>query len=327
MAEDKSFLLAQTPHRHTQPASAGQSAEVVRQALMDHVYSHCCCGNHAAQEMDFDDITATFAYKYTLESYTESRSLSEVKSLHIMGEILDYTKPELPSCWDIRVPAPSKLFVDSTLNMAIPSTAYLKRCDKCDGTGFCECPECSGLGKDLCNKCNGDGFKRELGDNRLCSWCNGRGTDTFNCSACNGHRTTSCKKCDTQGFIKYITQLSVKRKNRMRHFVVGVPGLPGNLVQDATGTVVFTEQSEKVDPITNFPEQSIKSASVSLIGEQESASSNQRILMQRHVITRTPVTKVYYTWRNQSSWFFVYGTEDKVHAPDYPRGCNCCSIL
>ena len=52
------------------------------------------------------------------------------------------------------------------------------------------------------------------------------------------------------------------------------------------------------------------------------------LFFQRHTLRAVPVSEVKYEWKDDTSRYWVYGLDHKVHAPDYPQQCCCgCSIL
>jgi len=96
----------------------------------------------------------------------------------------------------------------------------------------------------------------------------------------------------------------------------------------------------QVKPISNFPVQQINENSARLVEESRTAFPGQRQLkqvyiyhhywqtLQRHNLRAVPVTSVAYTFKEESSTFYVYGMERKVYSPDYPhRCCWGCNIL
>lgn len=52
------------------------------------------------------------------------------------------------------------------------------------------------------------------------------------------------------------------------------------------------------------------------------------LFIQRHRVRIVPVTEAVYKWKTKDYNYFVYGFENKVHAPTYPqRCCWGCNIL
>lgn len=49
---------------------------------------------------------------------------------------------------------------------------------------------------------------------------------------------------------------------------------------------------------------------------------------QRQQVRMVPVTEIHYTWKRRAGRFYLYGYENKVHAPEYPQTCCWgCSVL
>ena len=56
---------------------------------------------------------------------------------------------------------------------------------------------------------------------------------------------------------------------------------------------------------------------------------NGEMLLQERVVVRTvPVVKAVGEYKSKKFDFWVYGREEKCHAPNYPMTCCCgCNIL
>jgi hypothetical protein len=46
--------------------------------------------------------------------------------------------------------------------------------------------------------------------------------------------------------------------------------------------------------------------------------------MKAHTVFAIPVTLAKYKFKENEYQFYVYGTNNKVYAPDYPQKCCCC---
>lgn len=48
---------------------------------------------------------------------------------------------------------------------------------------------------------------------------------------------------------------------------------------------------------------------------------------QKHSVRQVPVTEIAYTHKDKAYRFWMYGKDERIHAPDYPGKCYGCSLL
>ncbi|MGH0185659.1 UNVERIFIED_CONTAM: hypothetical protein FKN15_018440 [Acipenser sinensis] len=148
-------------------------------------------------------------------------------------------------------------------------------------------------------------------DGVRCSRCSGRGTKT--CDICKGHRN-----------LMHFIQLIVTWKNQIyEHVPDQCPGFPVKLFEKVNGDKFFVDESALVYPIVGFPEEEICDASKRGNDEHMARfSQSMHILQQRQTIELIPLTQAFYEYKEQEYNYFVYGIENKVHAPKYPSSCS-----
>ncbi|MGH0183977.1 UNVERIFIED_CONTAM: hypothetical protein FKN15_013749 [Acipenser sinensis] len=184
-------------------------------------------------------------------------------------------------------------------------------------------------------------------DGVRCSRCSGRGTKT--CDICKGHRN----------LMHFIQNLVTWKNQIYEHVPDQCPGFPVKLFEKVNGDKFFVDESALVYPIVGFPEKEICDASKKgndehmarfsrsmhilqqvypIVGfpEKEICDASKRgndehmarfsrsmhILQQRQTIELIPLTQAFYEYKEQEYNYFVYGIENKVHAPKYPSSCS-----
>ncbi|XP_078517799.1 protein SSUH2 homolog [Lissotriton helveticus] len=295
--------------------------DTAKQAFIQFAESKCCYSSAPAKEMVFRDFQSLSTYRYRLETFTESRS-SEWKSVPYNGEVIDaYGSGPVPLPWDIQVPVPA-MFKDANQNIKVPHTSSLKPCQLCLGMGQNICKKCNGAGRNVCWVCNGS--RRRMSE--PCSHCQGIGNES--CSTCHGQGRTTCTVCNGRRQLLCYIEVKVTWKNNIHEYLSDKnSGFPTELFKKVTGKKLFTDEQFMVYPLMTFPEASINQASqIAIQQHQAQFASTSRILRQRHTIELIPLTKVEYTWKDKSHFYFVYGVENQVFTDDYPAKC-CCSVM
>ncbi|XP_052285249.1 protein SSUH2 homolog [Dreissena polymorpha] len=300
-----------------------------RQALLQHVAENCCYGKGAATELTLNDLIASSAFHYTLETFGEARSTAWAYEPNT-GQVIDgpHNGPA-PGPWDIQATPPA-VFQDQKTFIEVPHTASVKPCHNCLAMGRIRCHRCFGRGRVRCTWCNGNGHKTEYRNGKhereRCHWCHGHGRRS--CDTCHGYGMVTCSGCQGHCNLKCYIRLTIIWTNHIEDHIVERTMLPDHLIRTVSGQVAFSETQPRVWPVNHFPDGEINNASNRLVAQHASAFPSERILMQRHQVRIIPVTQALYKWKGADSDFFVYGFEKKVYAPNYPQQCCCgCSIL
>ncbi|XP_043230699.1 protein SSUH2 homolog [Amphibalanus amphitrite] len=307
------------------------SEQQARAALLCHVTDHCCYGRGAARHMNIAKINYSSAHHYELQTFTEKRETSWTFVPYSGGEVDSPSCGEAPEPWS--VPAePAQLFHDEVKVMEVPHTASAKDCHRCKGQGSLSCAECHGKGWTRCLSCHGNGWSADSsGYRERCYYCQASayGDGKQDCLKCNAKGRVACPPCDSYGQVRCYIRLTISWKVTTSEHIVEHSSLPEELIREVSGQVAVEEEAAAVAPLTHYPDAAINLASAQLILEHQQKLCEQRVLAQRHQVRVVPVAEVNYTHKSHSGRFWVYGYENKVHAPDYPdRHCwGCCSLL
>uniref|UniRef100_T1JCR8 CR-type domain-containing protein n=1 Tax=Strigamia maritima TaxID=126957 RepID=T1JCR8_STRMM len=358
--EDVSFYVAplqppandhayrgQPPSRSSFTSYPALTEDQAREALLNFVSEHCCYGKSAAEEMVFRSIENTSAFHYTLETFGESRQTCWMFEPYIGQPIDSCLNGPAPTPWEIGVPTPAA-YKETKMKTEVPHTASVKSCHDCAAIGRRRCPTCLGDGQVNCTSCGGSGTQF---NNETCSFCNGQRKRRYSIGLLERFIRTNnsdirCLTCHGLGQI-----FRSPRKNHIDDYIVERTSLPDDLVRTVSGQLAFEEDLPRVWPINHFPDQAVNIASTQLVQQHNTNYSMERIIRQtrhmtyifddvnerrcsmyrvteRHRVRIVPVTQVYYTWKEKTDYFFVYGFENKVYAPNYPQKCCCgCCIL
>ncbi|XP_071815586.1 protein SSUH2 homolog isoform X2 [Apostichopus japonicus] len=340
------------PQRQDLPPAPSVNDEQAKEALLQFVSEKCCYGTGAARNMKINDIVQSSAFHYKLETFTEKR-LTKHAFEPYRGQVIDSAaNGPAPGPWNIAVNPPT-LFQAGKMEVEVPHTASIKPCHDCHGAGFRRCHVCLGRGRTRCNFCHGTGRVQDFGHHhnihhdhhhgrhgghhgghhhhhhgpthRPCTSCMGLGRNR--CFSCNGHGQNRCTTCQGTSNLKTYIKLIITWTNNVNDSIVERTGLPDELIRGVSGQVAFKEELPLVWPVGHFQDQAINNASRELVERHKNSFPLERILMQRHQITIVPVGEVHSQWNDKSFNYFVYGFENKVHAPDYPTKCCCCTIL
>jgi len=322
----------EVPQQHPEEVfkqSTTINEEQAREALMEYVSEHCCYGKGTVNDMVIRDIKPSSAYHYELVSFTESRKTKWKTEPYKSGNIDGPENGPAPPPWSIVVNHKG-MFNEGKEKVEVPHTATVKSCHRCCGYGYTNCHHCNSTGRDRCTSCSGSGRKQEMVDGDMqtvnCNWCNGAGYKS--CMHCHGSGRVTCETCHGSGRLKCFIRLTVKWKNHKDNHVVERSDLPDELIVDAEGTEIFSQQLPRVWPITTFHDQEINNASQNLIQKHSAEYKNELMHIQKHLLRAVPVSEVSYEWDEKNLKYWVYGHDHKVHAPDYPQTCCWgCTIL
>ncbi|KAG7478173.1 hypothetical protein MATL_G00077580 [Megalops atlanticus] len=290
--------------------------DVAREALLQFVGKKWTYSSKPARNMVFKDLRPFTVYRYRLETFTESRS-STWKFEPYTDQFVDGPQYGMsPPPWDVMVQPPHP-FVDSTLDVRVPHSSFIKTCHQCQGRGRVRCKRCHGKRKVLCTYCRGNGRARK----KRCSHCHGTGRKR--CTPCHGKGSQVCSSCKGHKNLMHFIQLTIKRKNHTFEFIPDrLPEFPVKKFEKVSGDPFFVDESVLVYPIVGFPDQEICEMSRKMCEEHLSRfSAVSRILQQRQSIELVPLTHAFYGYNGKDYNYFVYGIENKVYSPKYPSSC------
>uniref|UniRef100_A0A8C4Q6J0 Ssu-2 homolog, related sequence 1 n=1 Tax=Eptatretus burgeri TaxID=7764 RepID=A0A8C4Q6J0_EPTBU len=295
------------------------SEEEGKEALLEYVSGKCCYSQKPVTELEFSDIKQLNTYRYHLETFTEQRSTAwESEPFDGMPENIIGPAP-LP--WSIAVDIPV-MFAENEKKIPVPNTSSVKPCHNCLGMCRRPCSKCNAMGRVECSWCHGNGQQFD----EACSHCSGQGQKR--CETCNGNGQCPCKECKAKGQLKYFIMLTVTWKNITLDFVEETrSGFSTELLKHADGQEIFHDEQPMVQPLDRFPNESIRNQSQAALSDHLTRIQTSRIVRQKHIVDLIPLTKFIYELKGKTHEFYVYGTERKVYAPDYPGNCKCCVIL
>ncbi|XP_046682091.1 protein SSUH2 homolog isoform X2 [Homalodisca vitripennis] len=273
----------------------------VRQALMIHIAKHSCYGHDAAKTQVITALQASSAFHYQLETFTERRENSwAYTSFSPVIEIDGPDNGPAPLPWEIPV-TPRGMFEAEVKTLKI-----------------------------RCLHCHGDGFSSEYDYKERCFYCRSstHGFGRLDCLRCKASGRLMCQTCEGTGLMIYYILLTVTWKTNTSEFIKKNVSLPEKFVRFVSGEEIFSQISERIKPLSDFPEETIIEASKDLVYNHISTFTDQKILMQRQSIRAVPITQVKYRWKGYEGQYYVFGKENRVHAPDYPQTCCCgCNII
>ncbi|XP_039298930.1 protein SSUH2 homolog isoform X2 [Nilaparvata lugens] len=304
--------------------------EEIRDALNYYVSKHCCYGTSPAKTIDFTLIQPTYTFQYKLETFTERRESSWVcVPYNGSSEVDGPENGDPPLAWDIEV-IPKGRFETEVKSIQVPHTSSVKQCLRCAGSGSILCSECRGKGWVRCITCNGEGYSGEGPDQEVCIHCrvSKHGYGRQDCYPCKASGKLLCPPCESTGLLLCYIQLTVTWKTNTSEKIVKKTCLPEKLFNMVTGKEIFSEEGQRVAPLRGFPDESINDVSAELIESHSTRFSDHNIISQRHSITAVPTASVTYLWKGEERHFYLYGLENKIHAPNYPQTCCWgCNVL
>ncbi|KYO24910.1 hypothetical protein Y1Q_0023779 [Alligator mississippiensis] len=298
------------------------SEDIAKDALIKYADSKLCYSRAPAVEMVFRDLKPFNTYRYSLETFTETRC-TDVKTVPYNGEFVDSCMLGVPPLlWNIQVEVPS-MFTDHVQRVKVPHTSLVKGCFDCAASGRVRCRKCHGRGQIECWVCHGS---RTTDHDNRCSHCSGRGYER--CISCSGQGLKKCDTCQGRGQMLSYTELQVKWKNNIFEYVVDQKcGFPAKRFKAVRGEKIFVDEQVMVYPVVNFPDPSINQASQNAVQQHHAQfASSARVLRQRQTIELIFLTQVEYEWKGTLYSYYVYGNENEVYAENYPKKC-CCSIM
>ncbi|XP_054290915.1 protein SSUH2 homolog isoform X2 [Macrosteles quadrilineatus] len=303
-----------------------------REALLTHIGKHSCYGRDTANSHLITSLEASSAFHYQLETFTERRENSWAHTaFSTMTEIDGPDNGPAPLPWDIAV-SPRGMFEAEVKTLWVPHTSSVKHCFRCNSQGSVACQECHSKGWVRCLHCNGDGFTSEFDYKERCVFCRSstHGFGRLDCLRCKASGRILCQPCEGTGLMIYYILLTITWKTNISEYIKKSVSLPEKFFRFVTGEEVFSQIGERIKPLTEFPQEEVNEASKNLINNHISTFVDQKILMQRQTVRAVPITHVRYKWKGHEGQYFVFGEENRVHAPDYPQTCcwGCiCTIL
>jgi len=225
---------------------------------------------------------------------------------------------------DVKVTAPAP-FTETTFNAAVPGLERYEKCGDCIGTGNNKCNDCKGRGFKECKK-----YDEKLGNTEKCVCGNEKCKNGVKpCSTCGKEGLTSCKTCNSFGFVKFYYNIKIEFKTIKQVYAHdSFSLLPFSCLENAEGT-----ESDKMSTIgVGTPtlelnaDDKIKDMSISFIKNQRQiiTTNNYRSISEELEVKLVPVTEILYKWKKHRDFLFVYGVQDSAYFNEYPITCCFC---
>jgi hypothetical protein len=276
-----------------------------------------------------DEIVAHSSYAVRVWSEYEERSVSRASKPYAGGPLDDRGQP--PEPWTIAVRHPTD-FEDRTEQVPVPHTEAVQTCTTCGGVGMTTCTACQGWGTVNCTACNGKGYrerqvsKTETGpegapttrfetvrDNCTCH--NGKVT----CTPCAGRGKVTCAGCAGSGRVKTYDLLTVRFRVQERVEALNATAVPVEQLRASSGRVRVVEDGKRIETFSSVAPEVDRQANALLHASHAVAGPDTRLLFERLRIEEVNVHGIRYRYgAGPSRQLWIYGDEEKVHAPDAP---------
>jgi hypothetical protein len=276
-----------------------------------------------------DEVVPHSSYAIRLWSEYEERSVSRASKPYPGGPVDDRGQP--PGPWDIAVRHPTD-FEDRTEQVPVPHTEAVQTCTTCAGMGLSTCTACQGWGTVNCPACNGKGFrerqvtKTETGPGGApttrfetvrenCTCHGGKVT----CTPCAGRGKVTCAGCAGSGRVKTYDLLTVRFRVQERVEALNATGVPAEQLRASSGKVRVVEDGKRIETFSSVAPEVDRQANALLHASHAVAGPDTHLLFERLRIEEVNVHEVRYRYGGAPARrLWIYGDEEKVHAPDAP---------
>jgi hypothetical protein len=326
------------------PLAKELTLDAARETLELHARSTRWLRRDLAKKLDIESFERSGSFHTVFRSFTETRDTARAHVAYRGGPVDGPEHGQPPQPWDIPVAVPGK-FIDRDHHEPVPHTDVVKTCHGCNGNGQITCSRCSGGGRVSCSNCGGDGRVNQTrtvtrtnpqGQSETytesytesCGTCSGSGRVT--CSDCAGSGRITCPTCDGATRVKHYLQLHVGWKTQVSDHVVEKTDLPDDLVTGAIGICIHSEEDDRLEPMIGSGggrgpyregggrvNAEVNEAANRLI-QSHRFPGGTKLLRQALVVRAVPVYEARYRWGKEVRRFWVYGTDEQVHAPGYP---------
>jgi hypothetical protein len=276
-----------------------------------------------------DEVVAHSSYAVRLWSEYEERSVSRASKPYPGGPVDDRGQP--PEPWTITVRHPTD-FEDRTEQVPVPHTDAVQTCTSCAGEGLTTCMTCQGWGTVNCPTCNGRGFrerqvpKTETGPSGVpttsfetvrenCTCHGGKVT----CTPCAGRGKVTCAGCAGSGRVKTYDLLTVRFRVQEKVEALNATAVPAEQLRASSGKVRVVEDGQRLETFSSVAPEVDRQADALLHASHAVAGPDTHLLFQRLRIEEVSVHEVRYRYGGGTArQLWIYGDEEKVHAPDAP---------
>jgi len=328
----------------TSPTPGALSLDDARIFLEQHVRTTTWGRRGLAAKLDVISFERSGAFDVVFQSFTETRGTEETHLPYGGGTVDGPENGRAPGPWEIPMKMPALFTTDERVAVRVPHTDVVRTCFRCHGDGRITCGTCSGDGRVRCSWCGGDGrtshtrtitetdsqgntTSRTESYTEMCGSCSGSGRVT--CTNCGGDGRVTCDTCLGHRRLCHFRQLHVRWSTRTNSRQIEKTGLPDELVGLAGGDVILREQDARIEKGRGTEGGGpYRGVSVRVNADVEAAANglitshtfpeNEKLHQQRLVVRAVPVYEGRYRWGKQTRSFWVFGTDQRVHAPRYP---------
>jgi hypothetical protein len=323
------------------PQAPELTLDAAREALELHVLTTKWLRRDLAQKLPIESFERSGSFHVVFRSFTEDRSIGPAFDPFWGGVVDGPENGRPPAPWDMQVRIPGT-FINQDHHEPVPHTDVVKTCHGCSGAGKVTCSNCGGDGRVRCSSCGGDGrvertrtLTRTNSQGQTetytesytesCSTCWGSGQVT--CSTCGGDGRVTCPTCSGATRVKHFQQLHVAWKTLVADQVIEKTDLPDDLIGGAVGIVIHAEEEDRLEPSVGGAGGPYRgggrvNAEVNEVSNRLLQSHRFRPGTKLHrqslVVRAVPVYEARYAWGKETRRFWVYGTDQQVHAPKYP---------
>lgn len=279
-----------------------------------------------------DEVKLCRSWTIKLRTQYEERAVASMTAPYASGLIDDIGEP--PGPWEIAVETPRD-FEDRTLTQAVPHTERVTMCARCAGYGRTECATCHSTGNVNCPHCQGKGY-RERQEARPSHDANGNPTTEWvtvsdactcaggrvTCQSCNGNGRLTCAACAGSGRTKTFEQLTATFRSATARAVLDETALPDNLVAGVRGVTVADRRAERLEGPAGV-HASVDDRVAELLQKALAIDEHvTRVLFQHLHVEEVPIHEVRYRYAGVARTLWIYGDEQRVHAPGVPTRWN-----
>ena len=325
--------------------SSDLTIDDARLALEQHVRTTRWGWRDLSRRLDIVSLERSGAFDVVLQSFSEERTVEGAFEPY-RNQILDGPdRGRAPSPWKIPLQVPPMFTVEEKHIIRIPHTDEVRTCHVCRGTTRVTCAVCGGDGRVSCSSCSGTGSKLESRTKTItdsqgktttetehytvsCRQCGGDGRAT--CSNCSGSGEITCPTCKGHGQLCHFQRMHVLFATRTNSHQIEDTELPDELVGKADGIAIHQEEEVQIEagdtadnaggPYRggNVRVNSRVATEANKLIASHQFNASEKLHRQRLIVRAVPVWEARYRWRKEERKFWVYGTNQLAHAPNYP---------
>lgn len=317
-----------------------------RRLLIEHVGHRCCWGSQPARTWKITSIKdCSDVYVGTLETFIEERDVVLEKEPYHGEEVDGRDKGPVPDVWelDLRSEFPMLFVPEKEVMVKIPHSQVTEKCSNCQGRREVPCPTCN-PGRQpgfymadqmiKCSLCDGRGLRTQQdGSDSVCWRCNGQGM--LRCTACGSRGLVVCQKCNGCGSLLAQSIARVRWRTLTAREVSATAGsasVPDKVFHRAQGVQLCSIEAYQCIPAFFADSYPLSLLSSEVVASRLPVPPSARVILERHIISVVPVTRVTMSHRKRSFSFYVVGYGRDVFVRDYPSRfcwglCRCFEWL